>query len=58
MMAIVQRKMGIERSIYEMLQIVSISLTDTTDLNTLFSKSNYNIDNELDGSSEPTLFDC
>ena len=32
MMAIVQKKMNIERSIYEMLQIVSISLTDTTNL--------------------------
>lgn len=56
MMAIVQKKMGVERSIYEMLQIVSISLTDTTDLIDLFAKPNYNIVNELDGSSEPTLF--
>ena len=32
MMAIVQKKMNIERSIYEMLHIVSISLTDTTNL--------------------------
>lgn len=56
MMAIVQKKMNVERSIYEMLQIVSISLTDTTDLRTLFTKSNYNIVNELDGFSEPTLF--
>ena len=56
MMAIVQKKMEIERSIYEMLQIVSISLTDTTDLIDLFAKPNYNIVNELDGSSEPTLF--
>ena len=32
MMAIVQKKTNIERSIYEMLQIVSISLTDTTNL--------------------------
>lgn len=56
MMAIVQKKMGIERSIYEMLQIVSISLTDTTPLEALFAKPNYNIVNELDGYSEPTLF--
>ena len=56
MMAIVQKKLGIKRSIYEMLQIASISLTDTTDLNTLFGKSNYNIVNELNGSNEPTLF--
>lgn len=56
MMAIVQKKMGIERSIYEMLQIASISLTDTTPLEDLFAKPNYNIVNELDGYSEPTLF--
>ena len=56
MMAIVQKKLGIKRSINEMLQIASISLTDTTDLNTLFGKSNYNIVSELNGSNEPTLF--
>ena len=56
MMAIVQKKLGVERSIYEMLQIASISLTDTTPLKDLFGKPNYNIVNELDGSSEPTLF--
>lgn len=32
MMAIVQKKMNVERSIYEILQIVSISLTDTINL--------------------------
>lgn len=58
MMAIVQKKMRIERSIYEMLKIVSISLTDTTPLKDLFGKPSYNIVNELDGYSEPTLFDC
>jgi len=56
MMAIVQKKMNIERSIYEMLQIVSILLTDTTNLKNLFTKPNYNIVNELDGSTEPSLF--
>lgn len=56
MMAIVQKKLGIKRSIFEMLQIVSISLTDTAELKTLFSKPNYNIVNELNDSSEPTLF--
>lgn len=58
MMAIVQKKMGIDRPIYEMLQLVSVSLTETTPLDKLFGKPNYNIVNELDGSSEPTLFDC
>ena len=56
MMAIVQRKMGIDRSIYEMLQLVSVSLTEKTPLDKLFGKPNDNIVNELDGSSEPTLF--
>ena len=56
MMAIVQKKMGVERSIYEMLQLVSISLTDTVELKTLFCKPNCNIVNELNDSSEPTLF--
>ena len=50
MMAIVQKKMGVERSIYEMLQLVSVSLTDTVELKTC------NIVNELNDSSEPTLF--
>ena len=55
-MAIIQKKMKIDRSIYEMLQIVSISLTDTTPLEELFAKPNYNIVNELNDSAEPTLF--
>ena len=58
MMAIVQKKMGVDRPIYEMLQLASVSLTETTPLNKLFGKPNYNIVNELDGSTEPTLFDC
>lgn len=58
MMAIVQKKMTAERSIYEMLQIVSISLTDTTNPRDLFAKANYNIVNELDDSTEPNLFNC
>lgn len=56
MIAIVQEKMSIERSIYEMLQLVSISLTETICLKDLFAKPNCNIVNELDGSTEPTLF--
>ena len=58
MMAIVQKKMRIDRSIYEMLQIVSISLTDTNHLRDLFAKPNCNIVNELDDSTEPNLFNC
>ena len=56
MIAIVQKKMSIERSIYEMLQLVSISRTETICLKDLFAKPNCNIVNELDGSTEPTLF--
>ena len=56
MMAIVQKKMNLGRSIYEMLQLVSVSLTDTVELKTLFGKPNYNIVNERNDSSEPTLF--
>ena len=56
MMAIVQKKMGIDRPIYEMLQLVSVSLTERTPLEKLFGRPNYNIINELNGSSEPTLF--
>ena len=56
MMAIVQKKMNLGRSIYEMLQLVSVSLTDTVELKTLFCKPNCNIINELNDSSEPTLF--
>ena len=56
MMAIVQKTMDVQRSIYEMLQLVSVSLTDTVELKALFCKPNCNIVNEPDGSTEPTLF--
>ena len=56
MMAIVQKKMGINRPIYEMLQLASASLAECKPLDKLFRKPNYNIVNELDGSTEPTLF--
>lgn len=57
MMAIVQKKAAVERSVYEMLQIVSISLTDTTPLRDLFEKPNLNVVNNPDSPTEPTLFD-
>lgn len=56
MMAIVQKKMKIDKPIYEMLQLVSSTLAETLPLEKLFSKPNYNIVNELNGSTEPTLF--
>ena len=56
MMAIVQKKMGIKRSIYEMLQIASISLTDTTPLQELFEVPNNNIVKEQNSFDELSLF--
>ena len=49
MMAIVHKKMGIDRPIYEMLQLASASLAECKPLDKLFGKPNYNIVNELDG---------
>ena len=57
LVAIVQHKLNLDRSVYEVLQVLGISLTDTTPLKDLFNKSNFNIDKELDGFYEPTLFD-
>ena len=42
--------------IFEMLQLVSASLAENKPLDRLFGKPNYNIVNELNGSTEPTLF--
>ena len=53
---IVKHDMKLERSVYEILQIVGISLTDKTNLRDLFDKSNINNVNERFGSSEPSLF--
>ena len=57
LVAIVQHDMKLERSIYEVLQILSISLTDKTSLRELFDKPNNKNVNERYGSSEPSLFD-
>ena len=56
MMAIVQKKMAVKRSIYEMLQIASISLTDTTPLQELFGVPNNNIIKEQNSFDELSLF--
>ena len=58
MIATAQKKMNIERSIHEMLQIASISFTDITNLRDIFAKPNCNIVIELDDSTEPNLFNC
>ena len=47
--------MNIERSIYEMLQIVNITLTDTTNIKNIFVEPNYNIVSELDSSTRLSL---
>ena len=42
LVAIVQYDMQLNRSTYEVLQILSISLTDKTPLQELFNKTNFN----------------
>lgn len=56
LVAIIKHDMKLERSVYEILQIIRISLTDKTHLRDLFDKSNINNVNERFGSSEPSLF--
>ena len=56
LVVIVKHDMKLECSVYEILQIVGISLTDKTSLRDLFDKSNINNVNERFGSSEPSLF--
>ena len=56
MVAIIQHETKTELSIYEVLETVSMVLTDKTPLYDLLCNSNNNIDNELDESSGPTLF--
>ena len=57
LVAIVQHDMKLERSTYEVLQILSMSLTDTTHLRDLFDKTISNNDKEQSGFYEPDLFD-
>lgn len=56
LVAIVQHDMRLERSIYEILQILGISLTDKMHIRDLFDKKNINDVNDLYGSNEPNLF--
>ena len=57
LVAIVQHDMHLERSTYEVLQILSISLTDKTPLRELFEKTNFNDVKEQLGPLIPGLFD-
>lgn len=56
LVAIVQQDMKLERSIYEILQILGISLTDKTHICDLFDKKNINDVKDLYGPCEPNLF--
>lgn len=56
LVATIQHDLRLERSTYEVLQILSISLTDKTLLSDLFNKANFKNDKERSGSSEPNLF--
>ena len=55
LVAIIQHDMKLKRSTYELLQILSISLTDKTPLRELFDKTIFNNDKERIGSNEPLL---
>jgi transposase, IS4 family len=57
LVAIVQHDMQLERSTYEVLQILSISLTDKTPLKDLFNKTNINDVKEQLDPLIPGLFD-
>ena len=56
LVAIVQHDMRLERSTDEVLQILSMSLTDTTHLRVLFDKTILKNDKDRSGSGEPNLF--
>jgi hypothetical protein len=56
LVAIVQHDMKLDRSTYEVLQILSISLTDKTNLRELFSKTKFQYDKERTDLNGPNLF--
>ena len=57
LVAIVQHDMRLERSTYEVLQILSMSLTDKTPLRELLEKTKFNDVKEQFGPLIPGLFD-
>lgn len=57
LVAIVQHDMQLDRSTYEVLQILSISLTDKTHLKDLFNKTIFQYDKERCDLNGPSLFD-
>ena len=56
LVAIVQHDMKLDRTTYEVLQILSISLTDKTNLRELFIKTKFQYDKERNSLNEPNLF--
>ena len=56
LVAVVQHDMHLERSVYEVLQILSISLTDKSSLVNLFNKSKFNNVKDQCGLDGPNLF--
>lgn len=56
LVAIMQHDMKLDRSTYEVLQILGISLTDKTPLRDLFSKTKFNDVKEQSGLDGPSLF--
>lgn len=57
LVAIVQHDMQLDSSTYEVLQILSISMTDKTPLRDLFDKTKFQNDKERFGPDGPSLFD-
>jgi len=56
LVAIVQKELQLDRSTYEVLQILNISLTDKTPLRDLFCKTKFQNDKEHFRLNEPSLF--
>lgn len=56
LVAIVQQSLGLRRSTHEVLQILSISLTDTTHLIEVFDKTILKEYKQRNVSNEPNLF--
>ena len=56
LVSIVKHDMRLDRSIYEVLQILSISLTDKTRLKDLFDKTKFQYDKEPTDPNGQNLF--
>ena len=56
LVAILKKQLNIQRSLYEILQVLSVSLFDKTLITELFTKSNYNIES-VSSFKQLSLFD-